>query len=121
MKPIRTVATILAGAGLTLAACGGGSSDSTASAGDPDVQTVTIKSLDTLLFDPPTVTVRAGKVKFVHENTGAIIHSLVIEGEFRIANNGDSTITLAPGEYEYYCDVPGHREAGMHGTLTVTA
>lgn len=24
-----------------------------------------------------------------------------------------------PGEYEFYCTVPGHKEAGMHGTLVV--
>jgi plastocyanin len=26
-----------------------------------------------------------------------------------------------PGEYEYYCGVPGHREAGMSGILEVVA
>lgn len=25
-----------------------------------------------------------------------------------------------PGTYEFYCTVPGHREAGMVGTLIVT-
>lgn len=29
------------------------------------------------------------------------------------------TVTLKKGTYTYYCPVPGHRQAGMHGTLTV--
>ena len=35
---------------------------------------------------------------------------------------GDSaaaTAELDPGEYIYYCSIPGHRESGMEGTLTV--
>jgi uncharacterized cupredoxin-like copper-binding protein len=29
------------------------------------------------------------------------------------------TINAAPGEYEYYCAVPGHKQAGMVGKLIV--
>ena len=39
-----------------------------------------------------------------------------------VPKGGKSTIsaTLTKGSYEFYCSVPGHEQAGMKGTLTVT-
>jgi plastocyanin len=54
-------------------------------------------------------------------------HTFVIEGreaEFKLAANPSSpaagTLVLPAGQFTYYCDVPGHRAAGMVGQLTVT-
>jgi uncharacterized cupredoxin-like copper-binding protein len=32
-----------------------------------------------------------------------------------------SFTSTAAGTYEYYCDVPGHKDAAMKGTLTVNS
>lgn len=33
--------------------------------------------------------------------------------------SGTGTLELETGEYTYFCTVPGHREQGMEGTLSV--
>jgi plastocyanin len=59
-------------------------------------------------------------------NNGVAVHDFNIEGTdiaSGFINGGGSTATvtvnLAPGEYTFFCSVPGHRAAGMVGTLTV--
>jgi plastocyanin len=42
---------------------------------------------------------------------------LIVEGDTEGVYS--DTVTLEPGEITYYCNIAGHREAGMEGTLTV--
>jgi uncharacterized cupredoxin-like copper-binding protein len=81
-----------------------------------------------LEFVQKSATAKAGKVTVDFANASPVPHDVAIEdssgktlGQTEIINGGsDSTeINLKPGTYTFYCTVPGHREAGMEGTLTV--
>jgi FtsP/CotA-like multicopper oxidase with cupredoxin domain len=61
-------------------------------------------------------------------NTGATTHNLAVEGKdvatAMLEGGGAASLSLdglAPGDYTVYCQVPGHKEAGMHADLHVTA
>ncbi len=81
-------------------------------------------------FEPKSFSVRAGEVTFVVKNVGTVEHSLVIEDSARasvgsipsiaVGATGQLVVTLTPGTYALICNLPGHREAGMTGMLTVT-
>jgi len=80
-----------------------------------------------LAFDKESLTAKAGKVTIDFQNPSPIPHNVVIEqngkelaGFEPIAEAEKSeTAELKPGTYTFYCSVPGHRQAGMEGTLTV--
>jgi outer membrane protein assembly factor BamB/plastocyanin len=83
---------------------------------------------DMLMFDTNKLTANAGQVKVNFTNDSALSHNVVIInsankvlGSTPTFDGGTKsfTVTLKPGTYTYYCSVPGHRQAGMHGTLTV--
>jgi uncharacterized cupredoxin-like copper-binding protein len=60
-------------------------------------------------------------------NPSPVPHGIAIQGSgvnkvgSIVNQGGSSTISasLKPGKYTFYCPVPGHRQAGMQGTLTV--
>jgi uncharacterized cupredoxin-like copper-binding protein len=121
MGAMRWVGALGLGVALTLTACGDdddtGGAEATA---DSDVTTLEVASSDALEFDPDTLTAPAGEVRIVHENEGSTTHSFVLDGQdFKLVDDDEGEIDLAAGEYVFYCDVPGHRDAGMEGTLTV--
>jgi plastocyanin len=79
-----------------------------------------------LAFDQTELTAPAGDITIHLTNDAQIPHNVEVEGngveEVSDTITGADTslaITLEPGEYVFYCAVPGHREGGMEGTLTV--
>ena len=81
-----------------------------------------------LAYTSDEATAQAGKVTIEFDNSQAIPHDVAIEdssgadvGKTDIITESttSATVNLKPGEYTFYCSVPGHREAGMEGTLTV--
>jgi plastocyanin len=70
---------------------------------------------------------KSGKVTIDFNNPAPIQHDVAIaKGSQELAksplvaqSSTSVTTDLASGKYVFYCTVPGHREAGMEGTLTV--
>jgi len=120
MGALRLISVLGLGVGLTLTACGS-DDDSAAGTTGGTGQTVTVKATDALRFEPDHLTATAGVIHIVLDNTGATTHTFVIDSpKFKLANDDSGNVTLAAGDYVFYCDVPGHRAGGMQGTLTVT-
>jgi mono/diheme cytochrome c family protein len=66
----------------------------------------------------------AGTVTVRSENESGTPHNIVVDGkgEGKVVQDGGVSqfeADFSAGDYEFYCSVPGHREAGMEGTLTV--
>ena len=79
-----------------------------------------------LSFDQTELTAAAGEVTIELVNDSGVPHNVEVEGDgveevSDTISEGSTelTLTLEPGEYEFYCAIPGHREGGMEGTLTV--
>jgi len=82
-----------------------------------------------LKFTKSTLTARAGTVTISFTNSSPLAHNLTVQqgtngpvlGATPTFMGGTKTLklTLKAGTYTYYCSVPGHRAAGMQGTLTV--
>jgi plastocyanin len=81
-----------------------------------------------LEFTTKSASAKAGKVTVDFTNESPVPHDVAIESESGetlgkteiISEGSDSTtVNLKPGTYHFYCTVPGHRDAGMEGTLTV--
>jgi len=141
MKKASAVLAVTALAALGLAACGGSSSSdngttaaatsgasTTAAAGGGATVDISTPSGSTLAYDQKTASAKAGSVTVDFNNQQPLQHDVAIAdssgtvlGQTDLVSSGtaSTTVDLKPGTYSFYCTVPGHKQAGMEGTLTV--
>ena len=78
-----------------------------------------------LRFDRQSLEARAGQITLVMDNPSSVPHNISIEGRGvdqegdTVGEGGRSTVRakLRPGDYNFYCSVPCHLQAGMQGRL----
>ncbi len=82
-----------------------------------------------LSYNTTKLSAKAGKVTIEMANMSPVEHNVTIAQGSKVlgatptfaGGKKSVTVTLAPGTYTFYCSVPGHRQAGMEGTLTVSS
>jgi plastocyanin len=95
----------------------------------PGPQVIHVKADEggALKFDPDVADTLAGKVQLSMANPSPLEHNIAIKGngvdvKGRVVGQGGTSninVQLKPGNYEFYCSVPGHEAGGMKGTLHV--
>lgn len=86
-----------------------------------------VASESALAYEEKRLETEAGEVEIDFDNPSPIGHDVKIEKDGKdlggtevITQSEESaTVELEPGDYVFFCSVPGHREAGMEGPLTV--
>jgi plastocyanin len=80
-----------------------------------------------LRYDKKALKGSAGKVTIDFTNDSDVGHDVTVaRGATKLGgtkiitkSKASTTVDLKPGRYVFYCSVPGHREGGMQGTLTI--
>ncbi|HEX6667623.1 MAG TPA: plastocyanin/azurin family copper-binding protein [Solirubrobacterales bacterium] len=143
-KVVLAFAMLLAA--FALAACGGGDDDTTSAESSAPAETQAEKPAEdegagdanalvfeadpdgALAFTEKNVSSAPGETTVEFNNPSSVPHNVEIESadgedvvETDVITGGSETAKadLKPGTYTFFCEVAGHREAGMEGTLTV--
>ena len=110
---------------LALSSCGGGTTTSQSTPEQSD-GVVRVIADDTQKFDQERYTASPCVVEIEYILDGFQAHNLLIEGyeedlvlEVENGETANGSISLEPGRYILYCDIAGHREAGMEAQLLV--
>jgi plastocyanin len=81
-----------------------------------------------LKYDTTSLSAKAGPVVIDFANEAPLGHNVTVEsssgssvGATPTFQGGSKTLklNLKAGTYKFFCSVPGHRQAGMEGTITV--
>lgn len=125
--------TALAGAGLVLVLAGTVGAEAIEEGretrpeapdlGPPDI---TITAGPGLTFQEKLLRSRPGRIVVQYVDADTIPHTFLFDGiegfKLKVNSKGDvakGAVKLEPGNYLYFCDIPGHEAAGMQGFLTV--
>lgn len=122
-----TSMTVLAVVCLTLAGCGDDIDPQPPEATGDAAAQLQLSGTDELLWRPPELTVAAGPIDVQVDCGTNVGHEFAIEGveggqpivACDAAGTGSGSVELEAGSYTFFCAVPGHREEGMEGELTV--
>jgi uncharacterized cupredoxin-like copper-binding protein len=142
---MRRIQLLAATAVIALVAAGCGSSSSSTSTSTPppasstpasapaasggSTVSIAANSSGMLMFTTNSLRAKAGKVTIDFTNSSPLDHNFTLAtasgavlGATPTFKGGTKTLslTLKAGTYTYYCSVPGHRMAGMQGTLVVS-
>ena len=137
--------TIAALSVVGLAACGSSSNNNTTTAASTPASTstapaaggakggastvnISTPSGSTLAYNQKSVSATAGNVTIDFNNAQPLQHDVAVadssgkvlgQTDLVASSSATTSVNLQKGTYTFYCTVPGHREAGMEGTLTV--
>jgi plastocyanin len=121
--PTTTTASTAASSTASTAPAGGA-----ATSGGAQVVKLAANPEGSLSYDTTALTAHPGKVTIEFTNMAPLQHNVTV------ASSGGSTLGATPtfsgatksltlelkaGTYTFFCSVPGHRQGGMQGTLTV--
>lgn len=90
-----------------------------------EANTFVLSALD-IRYEPKKFTIPANTdVTIVFSNEGKMQHDMVLPdfgistGRLNAGNTREVKLNAKPGTYHFYCSIPGHKQAGMVGVLTV--
>jgi plastocyanin len=80
-----------------------------------------------LKYTRDSLTGEAGRTEVEFENESSVPHNVAFRRDGKEVgatevvtdDSAETTVSFEPGSYEYFCQVAGHEQAGMKGTLRV--